>query len=133
MYPDIAVRYSCTARKLDFRTACSDCRRRCLRTLADMLRINASETPGSNPFDFGTVVLIAAERADHAHSTVFLCPICATCMPSKKWTLLSRCSPKTQPFLVGPVCCIVEYLYRQIFVFFVMQTLRMVANDTPRS
>ena len=32
---------------------------------------NGSETPISNPFDLGHVVLVAAERVDHARSTVF--------------------------------------------------------------
>jgi hypothetical protein len=32
---------------------------------------NGSETPGSNPFNFGVTVFIAAERVDHDRSTVF--------------------------------------------------------------
>jgi hypothetical protein len=31
---------------------------------------NGSETPGSNPFNFGPTVLIDAERVDHARSAV---------------------------------------------------------------
>ena len=38
---------------------------------------NASGTPGSNPFKFGPEVLIAAERVDHARSTVFCANLCS--------------------------------------------------------
>ena len=50
---------------------------------------NASGMPGSNPFDFGPEVLMAAERVDHARSTAF----CAQAV------LCRRKTDVTQPLL----------------------------------
>jgi hypothetical protein len=55
-----------------------------------MVLKNGSETPGSNPFNFGPEVFIAAERVDHARSAVVCAQFVLCHLENERFSAVAR-------------------------------------------